>query len=131
MWNNRQKVGALSDFDFAKFADQVDIGGESIMGTFPFLVLDLLSEKGLRGEIPRLYRHDAESFAWVLIYLCFAMVQNEDGGNHTKDSNLLRDWFHDPESTRAAKYPLDIIRRAKYTNTAWLTYSLSGCCAKR
>ena len=81
MWDDRQKVDVLSDFDFPKFADQVDIGGESIMRTFPFLVLDLLSEKGLRGEIPCLYRHDAESFAWVLIYLCFAMVQGEWQGH--------------------------------------------------
>ena len=59
------------------------------------------------------------------------MVQGEDGGNHTKDPNLLRDWFHDPESSRAARYTLSIIRRTRYTNTAWLTYSPSGYCAKR
>ncbi|KAG1772572.1 hypothetical protein EV702DRAFT_1201429 [Suillus placidus] len=35
----------------------------------PFMALDLLSEKGQRGEVQHFYRHDLESFMWVLVWV--------------------------------------------------------------
>ncbi|KAF9643788.1 hypothetical protein BDM02DRAFT_3151168 [Thelephora ganbajun] len=76
MWDDRRKVGILNDFDLARFADQTGASGQDNTGTLPFMALDLLSEEGLRGEIPRRYRHEAESFAWTLICLCLATHPN-------------------------------------------------------
>jgi hypothetical protein len=95
MWDDARKVGILNDFDLAKFADQTGASGQDNTGTLPFMALDLLSEEGLRGEIPRRYRHEAESFAWSLICLYFATVEDENGGNRTRDPHPLIEWFQD------------------------------------
>jgi len=95
MWDDTRKVGILNDFDLARFADQVDASGRDSTGTLPFMALDLLSEKGLHGEIPRRYRHGAESFAWSLICLFLATVSGKDGKNYTRDPHPLPGWFKD------------------------------------
>ncbi|OAX30751.1 hypothetical protein K503DRAFT_176001 [Rhizopogon vinicolor AM-OR11-026] len=33
------------------------------------MALDLLTEEGQRGEVKHLYRHDLESFIWVLVWV--------------------------------------------------------------
>ena len=101
MWDDRRKVGILNDFDLAKLADQAGATGQDNTGTLPFMALDLLSEKGLRGEIPRRYRHEAESFAWCLICLCLTMVEGADGKNYTRDPHLLLRWFQDWDTVLA------------------------------
>ena len=88
MWDAKRKVGVLNGFDLAEFTNQKGASGK---GKLPFMALDLLSEKGLRGEIPRLYRHEAESFSWSLIYLCLSTVESEEGGNVI--SEFLSGWF--------------------------------------
>ena len=93
MWDDERKVGILNDFDLAKFADQEGASGQDNTGTLPFMALDLLTEKGLRGEVPRRYRHEAESFAWSLICLCLATVEDEKGKNYTMDPHPLLEWF--------------------------------------
>jgi len=103
MWDDRRKVGVLNDFDLARFADQAGASGHDNTGTLPFMALDLLSEEGLRGEIPRRYRHEAESFAWSLICLCLATVENKKGKNFTMDPHPLYKWFEDWKSSRDAK----------------------------
>ncbi|KAF9642750.1 hypothetical protein BDM02DRAFT_3264353, partial [Thelephora ganbajun] len=90
MWDDRRKVGILNDFDLARFADQTD----------------LLSEEGLRGEIPRRYRHEAESFAWSLICLCLATVVNKHGEDFSMHPHPLRRWFEDWRTSRDAKLAL-------------------------
>lgn len=35
----------------------------------PFLTIDLLTPDGLKGDIAVLYRHELESFIWVLIWV--------------------------------------------------------------
>jgi hypothetical protein len=103
MWDNRQKVGVLSDFDLARFANQTGASGRDNTGTLPFMALDLLSEEGLRGEILRRYRHEAESFAWSLVCLCLATVENKEGKNYTKHPHPLQKWFTDWRNSREAK----------------------------
>jgi hypothetical protein len=62
VWDDVRKVVVLNDFDLARFADQTAASEQDDAGTSPFMALDLLSEEGLRGGIPRRYRHEAESF---------------------------------------------------------------------
>ena len=104
MWDAERKVGVLNGFDLARCTSQMGASGTENMGTIPFMALDLLSIEGLRGEIPRLYRHDAESLSWVLIYLCASMVKNEEGENCARTSILLRRWFGDWLSCHDAKF---------------------------
>ena len=104
MWDPERKVGVLNDFDLARCTSQMDASGTENMGTIPFMALDLLSIEGLRGEIPRLYRHDAESLSRALIYLCASMVKNEEGENCARTSILLRRWFGDWLSCHDAKF---------------------------
>jgi len=106
MWDDRRKVGVLNDFDLTRFADQTGASGHDNTGTLPFMALDLLSEEGLRGDIPRRYRHEAESFAWSLICLCLATVENKKGKNFTMDPHPLHKWFEDWKSSRDAKIAL-------------------------
>ena len=107
MWDNRRKVGVLNDFDLARFADQTGASGQDNTGTLPYMGLDLLSEKGLRGEIPRRYRHEAESFAWSLIYLYFATVEGSGGNNLTPVPHPLREWFEDWKTSLRFKIVLE------------------------
>jgi len=106
MWDDRRRVGVLNDFDLARFADQAGASGQDNTGTLPFMALDLLSEAGLRGEIPRRYRHEAESFAWTLICLCLSTVEGKDGKNYTRDPHPLREWFQDWNVSRHFKIAL-------------------------
>ena len=100
------------------------------MGSLPFMALDMLSGVGLRGEIPRRYRHDAESFAWCLIYLYLATAKDEEGNNYTRASNSLRRWFGDPETSRIVKYALgwrddDVVEiPLAHPNARWLACAL-------
>ncbi|KAH7881954.1 hypothetical protein F5I97DRAFT_1970515 [Phlebopus sp. FC_14] len=66
---NGNVVGVLIDFDLASTG-----GAQRITGAAPFMALDLLTDKALRGEVTHLYEHDAESFIWVLtwISLCYS-----------------------------------------------------------
>ena len=107
MWDDRRKVGVLNDFDLAKFAGQAGASGQDNTGTLPFMALDLLSEEGLRGEIPRRYRHEAESFAWSLICLYYGAVEDEDGMICTRDPHPLLRWFGDWEVSLDAKKGLN------------------------
>ena len=107
MWDDRRKVGVLNDFDLAKFAGQAGASGQDNTGTLPFMALDLLSEEGLRGEIPRRYRHEAESFAWSLICLYYGTVEDWDGKNCTRHPHPLAKWFGDWETSLNFKKGLD------------------------
>lgn len=107
MWDAERKVGALNDFDLTKLADQEGASGEDNTGTLPFMALDLLSEEGLRGDILRLYRHEAESFAWSLIRFCLSAVENEKGENCTRVPHPLQGWFEGWTASHDGKWDSD------------------------
>lgn len=89
MWDDQRKVGVLNDFDLARLVDQTQAGGQDNPGTLPFMALDLLSGEG----IPCHYQHEAESFAWILIYLCLTTFEGKDGKNYTMDPHPLAEWL--------------------------------------
>ncbi|KAG0692390.1 hypothetical protein DFH29DRAFT_783183, partial [Suillus ampliporus] len=60
----------LNNFDLSSLATTKGPLGNEHTGTVPFMVLDLLTEEGLQGEVEHLYRHDLKSFMWVLIWVC-------------------------------------------------------------
>jgi len=68
--------GILNDYDLAHLAERDRPSGFGRTGTMPFMALDLLAYKAWKGEIEQRYRHDCESFAWVLLWIC---CRYEDG----------------------------------------------------
>jgi hypothetical protein len=69
MWRqdkNGTLIGVLNDYDLSSLATGQGPLGNERTGTVPFMALDLLTKRGQRGEVEHLYRHDLESFIWVL-----------------------------------------------------------------
>ena len=62
--------GVLNNFDLAHMRGKTRPSGTERTGTMPFMALDLLTEGAWAGRVKRLYRHDCESFAWVLLWIC-------------------------------------------------------------
>jgi hypothetical protein len=62
--------GVLNDYDLAHLHGRLRPSGFERTGTMPFMALDLLTDEAMKGQIERLYRHDCESFAWVLLWIC-------------------------------------------------------------
>ncbi|KAG2361220.1 hypothetical protein BDR07DRAFT_76204 [Suillus spraguei] len=56
-------IGALHDFDLSSTQDSPP--GRGRTGTVPFVAIELLTN----SKIKHLYRHDAESFIWVLTWV--------------------------------------------------------------
>jgi hypothetical protein len=67
-------VGVLNDYDLSSLKKGPT--GRERTGTVPFMALDLLKEKATAGKVEHLYRHDAESFIWVLTWVS---LRYEDG----------------------------------------------------
>ena len=63
-------TGVLNDFDLAHVRGHDRPSGMERTGTMPFMALDLLTKDAWAGKVERLYRHDCESFAWVLLWIC-------------------------------------------------------------
>ncbi|KAG2072831.1 hypothetical protein BDR04DRAFT_1096036 [Suillus decipiens] len=68
-WKDGKRIGVLNDYDLSSLAGAPGPRGNERTGTVPFMALELLTEKGQRGEVKHLYRHDLESFMW-----CFAWI---------------------------------------------------------
>jgi hypothetical protein len=68
---HRNGTGVLNDFDLARLATpgHVHPRGFDRTGTTPFLSLDLLTSDAQAGKVERRYRHDLESFLWVLMWI--------------------------------------------------------------
>src|ERR1700733_166262 len=63
-------TGVLNDFDLAHVRGNERPSGTERTGTMPFMALDLLTKNAWAGKVERLYRHDCESFMWVLLWIC-------------------------------------------------------------
>jgi hypothetical protein len=61
-------MSVLNDFDLSSIKDAPK--GFERTGTVPFMSLDLLTQEAIAGDVEHVYRHDAESFIWVLTWVC-------------------------------------------------------------
>jgi len=78
-------IGVLNDYDLSSLANALGPQGNERTGTVPFMALDLLTERGQRGQVEHLYRHDLESFVWVLPWV---VLRYRDGKLLTSDRPL-------------------------------------------
>lgn len=98
MYNTSTKtnkpVGIVNDFDLATWVNH-STTNNNCTGTIPFMAIDLL-DGGLDGCTPRLYRHNMESFVWLLAYITVAEVVYKD---HTIEISPppqgVNTWFMD------------------------------------
>lgn len=101
------KRGVLNDFDLARSrSPERKPSSKDNTGTLPFMALDLLDGGGFNGKVQRLYRHDAESFTWCLVYICICMGEDRNGEIHTIHPNPLSPWFVDPGNCLISKTSL-------------------------
>ncbi|EIN07688.1 hypothetical protein PUNSTDRAFT_135209 [Punctularia strigosozonata HHB-11173 SS5] len=111
--------GVLPDFDLPRISDKNEESvpqGTGRTGTVPFMALDLLCEEYWEGKIERVYRHDLESFAWVIIYL-----------GYTNDETLkplpVVDWYtSDYEECRRRKRDFLFRSMRTVTDSAHIVY---------
>ncbi|KAG2129040.1 uncharacterized protein EDB93DRAFT_145386 [Suillus bovinus] len=87
-WLNGQWIGVLNDYDLSSIKHDGPSGKERI-GIIPFMALDLLDEDGLEGKVTHLYRHDAESLVWVLVWVYLRY----QGGKLSRNGRLLDEWL--------------------------------------
>ncbi|KAI0781940.1 hypothetical protein C8Q75DRAFT_544411 [Abortiporus biennis] len=59
-------IDSIHDFDLS--TSGAGSMGNMRMGTQPFMAMDLLEKAGRKDGIPHLYRHDLESFIWLLVW---------------------------------------------------------------
>ncbi len=84
--------GILNDFDLAHLADRDPPSGLERTGTMPFMALDLLTDEAWEGGVKRLYRHDCESFAWVLLWICCRYEKGEEIPNAPLSTFITGDY---------------------------------------
>jgi hypothetical protein len=71
-----QFIGVLNDYDLSSLKRDGPSGLERT-GTVPFMAVDLLTPEAIAGSVEHVYAHDAESFIWVLTWVCLRY----EGGN--------------------------------------------------
>ena len=86
-------VGIVNDYDLATWVGHSTTNDDHT-GTIPFMAIDLL-DNGLKSRIPRLYRHDMESFVWVLAYITVANIEYKDCAIKISPPPKLGAWFRD------------------------------------
>ena len=86
-------VGIVNDFDLATWVDHPTTNNDRT-GTIPFMAIDLL-DGGLDDRTPRLYRHDLESFVWVLAYITVASIAYKDRTIKISPPHNVDTWFKD------------------------------------
>lgn len=104
------RKGILNDFDFSSIMDP---GSDSpplfdlkyMMGNKPFMALDLLSEEGHSGCLARRYRHELESFTWVLLWATVRRVSVVNGEVEEKWVPPVESWV-DSGCIWASKFAL-------------------------
>jgi hypothetical protein len=91
--------------------------GTDRTGIVPFLPMELLTKAALQGKVEHLYRHDAESFIWVLIWVC---LRCENG---VLKGTMLNEWLKEDALGCHDKRPLFCVlgeRTPKLGPTGWL-----------
>ena len=88
-----EPVGIVNDYDLATWVDHTTTNTDPT-GTVPFMAIDLL-DGGLDSRTPRLYRHDMESFVWVLAYITVANIEYKNCAIKISPPPKVEAWFRD------------------------------------
>ena len=113
-------VGIVNDFDLAAWVDHPTTNNDRT-GTIPFMAIDLL-DGGLDDRIPRLYRHDLESFIWVLAYITVARIEYKDRTIKISPPPKIDAWFKDDnQADRDAHVSSKQLLHSDYGSRQWVS----------
>lgn len=98
-----QFIGVLDDWDLLSSVQQDSPSGLELTGTVPFMAIKLTPE-AITGNVERVYAHDAESFVWVLVWVCLRI----EGGNLLTKNRPLDEWLR-LDAIRCRKEKNDIL----------------------
>ncbi|KAG2339967.1 hypothetical protein BDR05DRAFT_991741 [Suillus weaverae] len=87
-WFCGQFIGVLNDYDLSSFQRDSPSSLERT-GTVPFMAINLLTPEAIAGKVEHVYAHDAESFIWVLTWVCLRY----EGGNLLSKNRPLDEWL--------------------------------------
>ncbi|KAG2346936.1 hypothetical protein BDR05DRAFT_759322 [Suillus weaverae] len=87
-WFCGQFIGVLNDYDLSSFQRDSSSSLERT-GTVPFMAVNLLMPEAITGKVKHVYAHDAESFIWVLTWVCLRY----EGGNLFSKNRPLDEWL--------------------------------------
>lgn len=87
-------MSVLNDFDLSsikRFLSSIKDAPRGLerTGTIPFMALDLLMPEATAGQVEHVYYHDAESFIWVLTWICLRY----DNGKLLRKNRPLDEWL--------------------------------------
>ena len=88
-------VGVVNDFDLATWVNHSTTNNDRT-GTIPFMAIDLLNG-GLDRGIRREYRHDLESFSWILAFVSVAQIEYEGSKIKISPVQRVNTWFKDKD----------------------------------
>ena len=89
-------VGVVNDFDLATWVNHSTTNNDRT-GTIPFMAIDLLNG-GLERGIRRQYRHDLESFSWILAFVGVAQIEYEGSKIKISPVQHVNAWFKDQDN---------------------------------
>ncbi|KAG2064207.1 hypothetical protein BDR04DRAFT_1235208 [Suillus decipiens] len=81
-------ISVLNDFDLSS-TEQNDTKGLERTGTVPFMSLRCIIPKAIANKVKHAYYHDAESFIWVLTWICLRY----ENGSLLSRNRLLDEWL--------------------------------------
>lgn len=102
-------IGVLDDWDLPSSVQQDSPSGLELTGTVPFMTIKLTPE-AITGNVEHMYAHDAESFIWVLVWVCIRI----EGGNLLTKNRPLDEWLR-LDAIRCRKEKNDILSLGLYT----------------
>ena len=101
----KQRTPNVSDLARSSGWDR-ERAAKSNTGPLPFLALELvLSKSSPNATVQLLYRHEAEAFAWCLIYICLS-VRKDDSQIRTIYRHPLSSWFVNIDACYSSKVKL-------------------------
>jgi hypothetical protein len=107
--------GVVNDFDLATWVGHSTANNDRT-GTIPYMAIDLLG-RGLDDRIPRLYRHDLESFSWVLAYITIAKITYVGQTIKTSPPIGAESWFRDVQQSDRKAHVAS--KRLFYSEYGW------------
>ncbi|KAG1864943.1 hypothetical protein DFJ58DRAFT_866135 [Suillus subalutaceus] len=97
-------ISVLNDFDLSsikRFLSSIKDApkGFERTGTVPFMSLHLLVPEAIAGQVEHVYYHDAESFIWVLTWICLRY----ENGKLLRKNRPLDEWLTHASNVIAPK----------------------------
>jgi hypothetical protein len=111
--------GVLNDYDLSHLDGQPRPSGTERTGTMPFMALDLLTDKAWDGKITRLYRHDCESFAWVLLWICCRFEDGKEIPNPPLGQFITESYRRCSHEKNAILYELESVTATSSYESFW------------